>query len=673
MDKVARYFIRRLRQDARHQACRHASANGLLDLKIIEWNGALTRRYAPAFDTSRLTMNLADDVAWLRRNFGSYLQGSQDAASPKSAAVGFGDGVVHSRAGATRFPGVIVAQRQTAGGAVSEEDRRRAYAVRLVGEAGAPPLVSHMITALILARAMRDRCLALRDARRLLRLPTPFVAIQSEIKGVEEQIVRLLEETRIAGEERWSFASGGMSSDREDYYPGGDPEGRRAVHFDGHSLLRMTAGTMRRRLVNALSRGMPFLATSDRPDKVPEQITFASDLNLFIRRVDRALIEDILVALYGEAGRAAFAKLPERLAVWNLTMDDLLLSFRPGRSPQAALRTLSALVARNAEEEGGDGGDEFAFDLEGVDPATPTKEEGKTVSSKNSASKPKGDDKKSSARDWRRDKPSGAEVIQPEAIGSAASATDSGSPRPPLSVETLSGYGAARDWALGLKTDLIDYLAGELPWGDMSTKLLLSGPPGTGKTTFAKALCNTLQIPLVVTSVSTWLEGGHLDDVIRRIAKTFEEARALAPSILFVDEIDGIGKRKSAEREYADYWNAVVNKALELLDGAVKAEGVIVVGATNVPHQIDDALRRSGRLETHIEIPRPDIETLTGIWSHHLGGDLARLLAEDAERPQNAPVDGTTEPDANANITVTGGSDISQNNAASENDARSIV
>ena len=100
----------------------------------------------------------------------------------------------------------------------------------------------------------------------------------------------------------------------------------------------------------------------------------------------------------------------------------------------------------------------------------------------------------------------------------------------------------------------------------------------------------------------------------------------MAPAILFIDEIDGIGKRQPAEREYADYWNTIVNKALELLDGAVKSEGLIIVGATNRPQEIDDALKRSGRLETHIEIPLPDIATLTEIFAHHLGDDLASLV-----------------------------------------------
>jgi len=215
-----------------------------------------------------------------------------------------------------------------------------------------------------------------------------------------------------------------------------------------------------------------------------------------------------------------------------------------------------------------------------------------------------------------------------------AISANSESAKPPVTVETLSGYGAAQRWALDLKLDLGNYCHGDLAWSEMSTKLLLSGPPGTGKTSFARALCNTLQVPLVVTSVSTWLQGGHLNDVIDKMARTFVEARAQAPSILFIDEIDGIGKRVDPDREYADYWNAVVNKMLELLDGAIKSEGVIVIGATNRPEHIDEAIKRSGRLETHIEILKPDIPALAGIIAHHLGKDIDVVMqaAEPSER-----------------------------------------
>jgi cell division protease FtsH len=162
----------------------------------------------------------------------------------------------------------------------------------------------------------------------------------------------------------------------------------------------------------------------------------------------------------------------------------------------------------------------------------------------------------------------------------------------------------------------------------MSTKLLLSGPPGTGKTTFARALCNTLQVPLLVTSVANWLEPGFLGDVLQRMSAAFTQASKHAPAILFIDEIDNIGSRSSAgARQHDDYWVSLINRLLELLDGATKTEGVVIVGATNLPEKIDPALLRSGRLETHVHIPLPDLETLTGILTHHLGNDLPAVLA----------------------------------------------
>ncbi len=138
--------------------------------------------------------------------------------------------------------------------------------------------------------------------------------------------------------------------------------------------------------------------------------------------------------------------------------------------------------------------------------------------------------------------------------------------RPSLMVETLSGYGKAKTWALDLKADLADHRAGALAWSDYEHQTIAAWSTRDRQDDVCAGAVQQLQVPLVVTSVSTWLQGGHLNDVIAKMAKTFTEARALAPCILFIDEIDGIGKRQPAEREYADYWNTVVNKALELLD-----------------------------------------------------------------------------------------------------------
>jgi len=125
--------------------------------------------------------------------------------------------------------------------------------------------------------------------------------------------------------------------------------------------------------------------------------------------------------------------------------------------------------------------------------------------------------------------------------------------------------------------------------------------------------------------VARWLEPSWLGDVLRRMRRAFAEAKTRSPCVLFVDEFDGIGRRMDHARDQSDYWNSVVNQALELLDGATRMAGVIVVCATNKPSIIDPALLRSGRLERRVEIPLPDTEARLAILRHHLGKDVGTV------------------------------------------------
>lgn len=643
MDKLTRLFIKRLQQDVRRRTLRNALLNGLLELKLAEHDGHLLKRFSPAFDTSQLSGHLDGDVAWVRKHFASFLiepptvqEASLVANASRSASVDVLPPVPD------RLKLLFRRKLETAAWPVADE-ARRAYAVRLVAAAGEAPASGHVVTAILLARAFAQSGHTVSDWMRILRVGTSFICIQSDVESFERHLMRLLEHTGLPPGDRLSFIDGGAPF--RDCDLGLDDRGpyRPVMHMDGRDAARLTGPSLRRRMVDAAARDLPVLLTADDPERLPEQVLLAADLRLAITKPDRHILVDIIEAIYGVPAREELKRSPLRFSPRWLSVEDLILACRPGRLPENAMDILAALAKQNRQAAGeADEADEEHWDDEQDGAVKPHDRQaegtGKTSDAGSDKPAPKkvatsggqgekrpvtdNPEKPTSTR--KRDKPSGAEVIQPQRnLGTKT--LHSGSY---LAVETLSGYGRAKDWALDLKTDLQDYLADRLDWSEMSTRLLLSGPPGTGKTTFARALCNTLQVPLVVTSVATWLEGGHLNDVIRKMSKTFEEARELQPCILFVDEIDNIGKRQPADREYADYWNTVVNRALELLDGAARSEGVIVVGATNRPMEIDEALRRSGRLETHIEIPRPDIPALAEILAFHLGEDVELLKGD---------------------------------------------
>ncbi|GJE43377.1 AAA family ATPase [Methylobacterium soli] len=193
-------------------------------------------------------------------------------------------------------------------------------------------------------------------------------------------------------------------------------------------------------------------------------------------------------------------------------------------------------------------------------------------------------------------------------------------------LEGLHGYGAARAWGIALADDLRRWRAGELDFRACESALLLSGPPGCGKTQFALALARSTELPLLAGSLGQWQSArdGHLGHTLAAMRQFFEHARR-EPCIALIDEIDSFGDRNTFPENHRDYSSQVVNALLEHLDGAVSREGIVVIGATNHPDRLDPALRRSGRLDRHIHIDLPSTDDLAAIMRHYLGKDLPEV------------------------------------------------
>jgi cell division protease FtsH len=206
-------------------------------------------------------------------------------------------------------------------------------------------------------------------------------------------------------------------------------------------------------------------------------------------------------------------------------------------------------------------------------------------------------------------------------------------PKPTMTLDEMHGYGPAKDWGLRLAEDIAAWQQGVITWEDVDRGVLIYGPPGCGKTTYAKALAGTCGVNLVVASAGRWQACGHLGDYLKAMRASFTEARAKAPAILFIDEFDSVGSRETATNgDNFDYKRQSINALLECLDPIEGREGVIVVGATNDPSSIDPALLRPGRMEITIQIPLPDHAARVAILkqhltSHEINGDLAEFIS----------------------------------------------
>ncbi|OWV68070.1 hypothetical protein ATY76_14275 [Rhizobium sp. R339] len=206
----------------------------------------------------------------------------------------------------------------------------------------------------------------------------------------------------------------------------------------------------------------------------------------------------------------------------------------------------------------------------------------------------------------------------------------------------LPGYEELKPWARRLSSDLARWRSGELPWRLVNRGALISGPPGTGKSLFASALANALGVKLISTTIGSWQSEGHLDDTLAAMRKSFSDADDGDGSVLFIDEFDSIGKRSARPTHHNDhYWQVVLNDFLYLLSNL--GDGVVVIGATNLPEWIDPAILRAGRLENQFELALPDHKSRAGILKHHAGDaislDSLTDLAENLDGASGADLE----------------------------------
>jgi cell division protease FtsH len=168
-----------------------------------------------------------------------------------------------------------------------------------------------------------------------------------------------------------------------------------------------------------------------------------------------------------------------------------------------------------------------------------------------------------------------------------------------LTLDQLHGMTEAVAWAKSTIADLADWKAGKITWDAVDSGVALTGPPGTGKSTFAKVFAAEAgNLPLISGTLAKWQASGeaHLGHLLRAMRQDFDAARAQAPSVIFIDEIDSFPDREGLTHAHRDYVIEVVNALLEQIDGIAGREGVIVIGASNDLRRCDPALLRAGRL-----------------------------------------------------------------------------
>jgi cell division protease FtsH len=189
--------------------------------------------------------------------------------------------------------------------------------------------------------------------------------------------------------------------------------------------------------------------------------------------------------------------------------------------------------------------------------------------------------------------------------------------RPTTTFDDVAGYQGVKQEI----SEVVDFLKSPARFKEIGAKIpkgvLLIGPPGTGKTMLARAVAGEAGVPFLSVSGSDFMEM-FVGVGASRVRDLFQTARKEAPAIIFVDEIDSIGRKRGAglggghdEREQT------LNQMLSEMDGFDTAEGVVMIGATNRPDVLDSALLRPGRFDRQIVVPLPDLDERLPILQIH--------------------------------------------------------
>ena len=198
---------------------------------------------------------------------------------------------------------------------------------------------------------------------------------------------------------------------------------------------------------------------------------------------------------------------------------------------------------------------------------------------------------------------------------------------PNINFKDVAGMDESREELVDIVTFLKDNQLYERIGARMPHGVLLAGDPGTGKTLLAKAIAGEAGVPFFSTSGSEFVEM-FVGVGASRVRTLFKKARSKAPCIIFIDEIDAVGRKRHAggggggEMEQ----DQTLNQLLVEMDGFSATDGVVVLAATNRVDVLDPALIRSGRFDRHVNIPRPDVKGRVSILEVHVKD---RRLAED--------------------------------------------